>query len=81
MIVENKGHFDIFGGRYVPETLMLALEELEAKSGEDRNLILTQRQKIIRTLVNKVTVDSQRNIHVYGVLDGTEGEQFELRGY
>ncbi len=26
---DKKGHFGIFGGRYVPETLMAPLEELE----------------------------------------------------
>src|SRR4030042_7136468 len=26
---DKKGHFEIFGGRYVPETLMTPLEELE----------------------------------------------------
>ncbi len=28
---DNKGHFGVFGGKYVPETLMVALEELEAE--------------------------------------------------
>ncbi len=27
---DQKGHFDIFGGKYVPETLMVALTELES---------------------------------------------------
>jgi len=26
---DKKGHFGVFGGKYVPETLMVALEELE----------------------------------------------------
>ena len=26
---DKKGHFGIFGGKYVPETLMAALDELE----------------------------------------------------
>jgi len=29
MLPDKKGYFDIFGGKYVPETLMYALEELE----------------------------------------------------
>lgn len=29
MLPDKKGHFDGFGGKYVPETLMLALDELE----------------------------------------------------
>lgn len=28
---DKKGHFGVFGGKYVPETLMAALEELEAE--------------------------------------------------
>lgn len=28
---DKKGHFGVFGGKYVPETLMAALEELEKK--------------------------------------------------
>ena len=27
---DNKGHFGMYGGRYVPETLMQAVTELEA---------------------------------------------------
>ncbi len=34
--IANKGRFGIFGGRYVPETLMPALEELEAAYDEVR---------------------------------------------
>jgi len=29
MLPDKKGHFDIFGGRFVPETLIFALDELE----------------------------------------------------
>jgi len=29
MLPDSKGHFGLFGGKYVPETLMTALEELE----------------------------------------------------
>jgi len=29
MLPDKKGHFDIFGGRFVPETLIYALDELE----------------------------------------------------
>ncbi|MEE8359649.1 MAG: tryptophan synthase subunit beta [Candidatus Omnitrophota bacterium] len=29
MLPDNRGHFDEFGGKYVPETLMFALDELE----------------------------------------------------
>lgn len=39
MLPDKKGHFGIFGGKYVPETLMSALKELEieyAKSKKDR---------------------------------------------
>ncbi len=31
MLPNKKGYFDIFGGKYVPETLMAALSELEAE--------------------------------------------------
>jgi tryptophan synthase beta chain len=30
MLPDKKGHFDTFGGKYVPETLMAALEEFES---------------------------------------------------
>ena len=38
-IPDQKGHFDIFGGKFVPETLMTALKELEreyAKAKKDK---------------------------------------------
>jgi len=31
---DNKGHFGEFGGKFVPETLMPALAELETAYGE-----------------------------------------------
>ena len=31
-----QGHFGVFGGRFVPETLMPALEELEGAYGQLR---------------------------------------------
>lgn len=34
---DNNGHFGVFGGRYVPETLMPALYELEAAYEEAKN--------------------------------------------
>ena len=39
MLPDKKGHFGIFGGRFVPETLILALDELEKeykKAKQDR---------------------------------------------
>lgn len=39
---DKKGHFDIFGGKFVPETLMYALEELEReyeKARRDKKFI------------------------------------------
>lgn len=54
---------------------------LNAKPESERNLILTKRQEIIRTLVDRVTVNSQRNIQVFGVLDGSESLQFGYRAY
>ena len=40
MLPDRKGHFGIYGGKYVPETLMGALRELEvvyAKARRDKN--------------------------------------------
>ncbi len=37
MFPDNKGHFGIFGGKFVPETLMSALEELEQAYNKNKN--------------------------------------------
>ena len=42
MLPDKKGHFDVFGGRFVPETLIHALDELEKeykKARRDKNFI------------------------------------------
>jgi len=41
MLPDSSGHFGIYGGKFVPETLMPALSELEEvylKAKEDLNL-------------------------------------------
>lgn len=54
------------------------LDELKAMSQDDRNDILKARQKIIRALCEKIEVSSDRQIKLYGVLDGTEAGEFDL---
>jgi chromosome segregation ATPase len=54
---------------------------LELLSKEERDNILKERQEIIRILVDKVTVNSKREVTIEGVIDGSEGAQFELQGY
>jgi translation initiation factor 2B subunit (eIF-2B alpha/beta/delta family) len=54
------------------------LDELKAMSQEERNEILKARQKIIRALCEKIEVFSDRQIKLYGVLDGTEAGGFDL---
>ena len=42
MLPDKTGHFGVFGGRYVPETLIYALDELEteyAKAKKDKNFL------------------------------------------
>jgi len=42
MLPDRKGHFNGFGGRFVPETLICALDELTreyAKARRDKNFI------------------------------------------
>lgn len=48
---------------------------------EEREAILIDRRDIIRALVDRITVNSERKVVIEGVLDGSEGSQFELRGY
>lgn len=57
------------------------LDELKAMSQDDRNDILKARQKIIRALCEKIEVSSDRQIKLYGVLDGTEAGEFDLGPY
>jgi hypothetical protein len=38
------------------------------------------RQKIVRALVQEVVVWSDRQVKLFGVIDGSEGAQFELGG-
>lgn len=54
---------------------------LEAMEEAERNGILKERQLIIRTLVDRVIINSERHVVIEGVLDGSEGTQFELGGY
>jgi hypothetical protein len=56
-------------------------EDLEKRSKGERNKILRNRRKIVRALVDRATINSKRKITIEGILDGSEGEQFDLRGY
>jgi site-specific DNA recombinase len=47
---------------------------------EERTNILKERQKIIRLLVDKVTVNAKREVIIEGVIDGSESSNFDLRG-
>jgi len=52
--------------------------ELKKLPEEKRNEILSMRQNIIRTLVEKVTVWASGHVEVEGLLDGSEASQFDL---
>src|SRR5215469_5937317 len=43
-VPDSRGHFGPYGGRYVPETLMAPLEELEAASADARGDAAFQRE-------------------------------------
>jgi DNA invertase Pin-like site-specific DNA recombinase len=53
-------------------------EELAKLPEERRDAILSERQVIIRALVKEVRVWHDGRIKIIGMLDGTEGGQFEL---
>jgi DNA invertase Pin-like site-specific DNA recombinase len=55
-------------------------EELRARSREERDRILEERQTIIRALCEKVIVWSDWNVEIRGVLDGSEAKRFGSTG-
>jgi len=46
---------------------------------EEKDAILKERQVIIRILVDRITVNSKREVVIEGVIDGSESAQFELQ--
>jgi len=58
----------------------IAPDELKKFPEEEQIGILRMRQKIIRALVEKAVVWSDRQVKLFGVIDGSEGAQFELGG-
>ena len=53
-------------------------DELKTLPEEKQIDILRMRQKIIRALVQEAVVWSDRQVRLFGVIDGSEGAQFEL---
>ena len=53
-------------------------EELAALPKEQQELILRERQSIIRALCDKVIIWSDRRVKLVGVIDGSEAAQFDL---
>lgn len=56
-------------------------DELKTLPKEEQIDILRMRQKIIRALVREVVVWSDRQVKLFGVIDASEGAQFELGGH
>jgi chromosome segregation ATPase len=55
-------------------------DELKALPEEKQAEILKMRRVIIRALVEKVVIWANKQVMIYGVIDGSEGAQFELGG-
>lgn len=55
-------------------------DELKQMPEEERNEILKMRRKIIRALVEKVVVWSDKRVKIFGLIDGSESAEFELGG-
>lgn len=55
-------------------------DELKNMTEEERNEILKMRRKIVRALVRKVVIWSDKRVEIFGLIDGSESAQFELGG-
>ena len=54
-------------------------DELNQMPEEERNEILKMRRKIVRALVQKVVIWSDKRVKIFGLIDGSESAEFELR--
>ncbi len=59
MLPDKKGHFNGFGGRFVPETLIYALDELEKeykKARHDKKFIHGKNRFVLPVRIGKAVV-------------------------